>query len=390
MTENMKKAANLAALAAEKSVLRKCVLSKPKDAAVLRAELSVIELGGDKLLRVITYMKDGKAIQKNITFAELDELFLADLYRQINVITTLGDCEIRSSKSGKTVLLGGDKLERALTREVSEEKKISAANNDREKNRILSGEEPFLRELGISDRDGRIHDKKQGKFRQICRFLEYVRDVEDDLPADGELRICDLCCGKSYLSFALYHYFAVIKGREVSMTGVDLKRDVVQYCNDVSKKLGFAGLEFLCEDAIKYQSPTPPSLVVSLHACDIATDIVLHRAAAWGAKVVLSTPCCHHELANKLECPELDFVARYPMLKRKMCDALTDAARLAYLRSQGYSVSAAELVDPDDTPKNILLRAIKKKERDERAAREYEQIKRFLVGDARLFAETLE
>ena len=285
---------------------------------------------------------------------------------------------------------------RAIGADVSEDKKLAPESNDRKKKRILTGDEPFLYELGITDKNGRIHDKKQAKFRQICRFLEYVEAIEEHLPIEGELRICDLCCGKSYLSFALYHYFAVVKGRKVLMTGVDLKPDVVDYCNRVCECLGFSGLEFICGDAIKYETETSPSLVVSLHACDVATDIVLHRATGWGAKVILSTPCCHHELANKLNCAELGFVSAYPMLKRKMCDALTDAMRLAFLRSRGYAVSAAELVDPDDTPKNVLLRAVRKKNFDpnsreaKKAAAEYEDIKRFLVGGEKLFADTLE
>lgn len=396
MTDNVKTAAHIATIAAEKSVLRKCTLSKPADSAVMRSEISMMRLGGETALRLVTYMKDGKAIQKNVSADELCAFFEENSYGQINIITTLGECELRRSKSGKVTLLGGDRLLRAIGADVSEDKKLAPESNDRKKNRILTGDEPFLYELGISDKNGRIHDKKQGKFRQICRFLEYVRDIEEHLPTDGELRICDLCCGKSYLSFALYHYFAIAKNRKVSMTGVDLKPDVVDYCNRVCESLGFSGLEFICGDAIKYETETPPSLVVSLHACDIATDIVLHRAADWGAKVILSTPCCHHELANKINCEPLGFVSAYPMLKRKMCDALTDAARLAFLKSRGYAVSAAELVDPDDTPKNVLLRAVRKKNFDptsreaKRAAAEYEEIKRFLVGDEKLFADTLE
>lgn len=396
MTDNVKMAAHVATLAAQKCVLRKCTLSKPSDNTVVRSELSMMRLGGENALRLVTYMKDGKAIQKNITTDELSDFFEKNAYGQINIITTLGECELRRSKSGKVTLLGGDRLLRAISADVSEEKKLTPESNDRRKNRILTGDEPFLYELGITDKNGRIHDKKQGKFRQICRFLEYVKDIEEHLPREGELRICDLCCGKSYLSFALYHYFAVAKSRKVSMTGVDLKPDVVDYCNRVCESLGFSGLEFICGDAIKYETETPPSLVVSLHACDIATDIVLHRAADWGAKVILSTPCCHHELANKLDCAPLGFASAYPMLKRKMCDALTDAMRLSFLKSRGYAVSAAELVDPDDTPKNVLLRAVRKNNFDpasreaKKAVAEYEEIKRFLVGNETLFADTLE
>jgi hypothetical protein len=173
MTDNVKTAAHIATIAAEKSVLRKCTLSKPADGAVMRSEISMLRLGGDTALRLVTYMKDGKAIQKNVSADELCAFFEKNAYGQINVITTLGECELRRSKSGKVTLLGGDRLLRAIGADVSEDKKLAPESNDRKKNRILTGDEPFLYELGISDKNGRIHDKKQGKFRQICRILEY-------------------------------------------------------------------------------------------------------------------------------------------------------------------------------------------------------------------------
>jgi hypothetical protein len=238
--------------------------------------------------------------------------------------------------------------------------------------------------LEISDKNGRIHEKKQAKFRQINRFLEHIRDVLKYLP-EGDIRICDLCCGKSYLSFAVYHYFANVLGRKVNMTGVDLKRDVIEYCSDVAKKLGFDGLEFVWGDINKYETDKLPDLVISLHACDIATDIVLEKAAEWGTPVILSTPCCHHELNHKLNCPELSFIAKYSMLRQKLCDAATDAMRLKRLEAFGYTTDALELIDPEDTPKNIMLRAIKKKSISksamDKAWEEYVDIRRFLMGD---------
>ena len=146
-----------------------------------------------------------------------------------------------------------------------------------------------MRLLDVSDANGRVRDKKQSKFRQINRFLELTRDCLSHLPEDGELRICDLCCGKSYLSFAAYHYFVNVLGRRVRMTGVDLKPDVVEYCNTVAKKLGFDGLEFLCGDISKYDAGEKVHLVISLHACDTATDLVLNKASEWGAMSIIAT-----------------------------------------------------------------------------------------------------
>ena len=204
------------------------------------------------------------------------------------------------------------------------------------------------------------------------------------------LRVCDLCCGKSYLSFAAYHYFTEVLGRDVKMTGVDLKPDVVAYCNEVAKKLGFAGLEFLHGDVNKYECDEHVHLVISLHACDIATDFVLNKATQWQADVILSTPCCHHEMNHTIECEALSFIAEHSMLRQKLCDAATDALRLKRLEACGYSVCALELIDPEETPKNIMLRALKRRNFDisspeaKRLQEEYLTAKAFLVGDKKV------
>lgn len=370
-------------------VLRKAVFSKPDSADEIKTELAPMILAGSLVLRKTSYMRDGKAIQKNLT---PDDSALAELvasHGQINVLTTVGDAELRTSKSGKENLAGDKKIKNVLSTGVADKNKAEVATNDRKKNYLLSGNESFLTELGISDRSGRIHDKKQHKFRQICRFLEYVEDIYGNLPAKGKLLIYDLCCGKSYLSFAIYHYFTVIKKREVEMTGVDLKRDVIEYCTAVANKLSYDGLSFICGDINEFAPGTEPHLVVSLHACDVATDIVLRYAASHKAGVILSTPCCQRELSSKIDCAELDFVSRYPILRRKMCDALTDSLRLSFLAANGYSVEACELVDPDDTPKNILLRAVRKKNFDPqspqaiKAREEFERTAAFLLGDSK-------
>lgn len=369
-------------------VLRKAVFSKPDSADEIKTELAPMILAGSLVLRKTSYMRDGKAIQKNLTPDDPALTTLVTSHGQINVLTTVGDAELRTSKSGKENLAGDKKIKNALNSGAADNNKAAIATNDRKKNYLLSGNESFLTELGISDRSGRIHDKKQHKFRQICRFLEYVEDIYGNLPAKGKLLIYDLCCGKSYLSFAIYHYFTVIKKREVEMTGVDLKRDVIEYCTAVANKLSYDGLKFICEDINEFAPGTEPHLVVSLHACDVATDIVLRYAASHKAGVILSTPCCQRELSSKIDCAELDFVSRYPILRRKMCDALTDSLRLSFLAANGYSVEACELVDPDDTPKNILLRAVRKKNFDPestqaiRAREEFERTAAFLLGES--------
>jgi hypothetical protein len=214
--------------------------------------------------------------------------------------------------------------------------------------------------------------------------LEFVRDVESKLP-EGDLRICDLCCGKSYLSFAVYHYFAVIKQRRVKMTGVDLKADVIEYCNDVAQRLSFDGLEFLCGDVNLYDTSDRVDMVISLHACDIATDIVINSAIDLGAKIILSTPCCHRYLNDKINQPALSFVTDFPHLRNKLCEAITDSIRLKRLSASGYTVSALELTDPENTPKNTLIRAVLDDRISEaelkKRATEYEEILSFVLGD---------
>ncbi len=384
MTTPEIKFAELILFSAERDMLKRSVFSKPDDPGVKRAELRCVMLNRGKALQLETFTTDNKAIHCNIMLPcdarELVEIING--YKQINLITTVGDCEYRRSKSGNSTVIGEQKLVKAM--DSNADNQIEVQSNDRKKTHILNGDEPFLKLLGVSDANGRVYDKKRSKFRQINKFLEHIEQVEKYLPKDT-IRICDLCCGKSYLSFAVYHYFAVIKGMDVSMTGVDLKQDVIQYCSQITNELGFLGLDFVCGDITKYQTPELPQLVISLHACDTATDIVLQKAAEWGTAVILSTPCCHHELNHTLNCPELDFIAEYSMLKQKLCDAATDAMRLKLLEAQGYTTAALELIDPEETPKNIMLRAIKRRGFDKsgpeaaRLMNEYNAIKSFLI-----------
>ncbi len=378
---------------ASRELLKKAVFSKPSDKSVVKCVLTPRLMRGEIVLQAETFYTDNKARQKNILLTDADAISaLIDGFCQVNLLTAAGDCELKCSKSGKVTLIGGEKLERALDGEAREFKKIVPMSNNKVKNHILSGGEPFLSHLGVSDKNGRVYDKKQAKFRQINRFLELIRDIEDKLPADS-IRICDLCCGKSYLSFAVYHYFAEIKGMNVTMTGVDLKADVIEYCNDVAKKCGFAGLSFLCGDVNLYNTDDHVNLVISLHACDIATDIVLDKAIAWQADAVLSTPCCHHDLNGKINCESLKFITDHSMLRQKLCDAATDALRLKKLEWNGYDVTSLELIDPDETPKNIMLRGIlrhgfdKRGERAMRAKREYIEAYEFLTGKKPTYME---
>jgi hypothetical protein len=368
---------------AEARALKKVILSKPVCDDVKKSVMTVRLIGGRAMLQTETFRTDNKAVHLNTDISDIAAIegICAD-YMQINVLTGAGECEYKRSKNGKETVIGAG---RVSADRLAENADLGIMKNDKEKNYILHGDEDFLRLLGISDERGRVHDKKRPKFRQINRFIEHIRDIEGYLPCDGVLRICDLCCGKSYLSFAVYYYFANILGRSVHMTGVDLKSDVIEYCNSVAKKLNFDGLEFICGDIMKYETEDTPALVISLHACDTATDIVLEKAASWKAPVILSTPCCHHELNHKLNCAALSFIGEHSMLRQKFCDAATDALRLKLLEAHGYSCTALELIDPEETPKNIMLRAVLKKNPSSRelvmARAEYESARRFLLGE---------
>lgn len=391
---------------ARAGLLEKAVFSKCRDRATLRVVLTLRLVKGQTVLQAESFKQaevaevsgKGKPVQagqENLpldTPAELTRARLAELVSacdQINLLTTVGTVEFKRARSGAEVLLGAQKLQTALT-DAAENgrtapKRITVTGHDRVKRHILQGNEPFLVRLGVSDTNGRVHDKKQPKFRQINRFLELIRDVESALPAEGELHICDLCCGKSYLSFAVYHYFTVIRHRSVRMIGVDMKAEVMEDCNAIARDLGMDGLSFLCADVSLYDFGAPVDMVISLHACDTATDLVLGKAIEWSARVVLSTPCCHHELNKTLDCPELGFVARHSLLRQKLCDAATDALRLARLEAAGYEVAALELIDPEETPKNIMLRGVKRYDpvspRCRAAAETLREATRFLTGD---------
>lgn len=375
-------------LAAKKHTLKKAVFSKSNDKSILKTVLTLKSISGKLCLQAESFHTDNKAKHENIYMDENAVTRLCSLidgYAQVNLITTAGECEYKSSKSGKITLIGVSNLVNKLS--ASSVEKAEIGGNNQEKNYIIKSDAQFLKYLGVSDKNGRVYDKKQSKYRQINKFVENVRDIYPHLPETGELVVYDLCCGKSYLSFAVYHYLKNVMGREVKMYGVDLKADVIEYCNTVARDVGFDTLEFYCGDITKYECAEKPHLVISLHACDIATDIVLDKAIAEDAKVILSTPCCHHELNHTIKCKPLSFVTEHSMLRQKLCDAATDALRLKRLEANNYSCVAVELIDPEETPKNILLRAIKKPstpanlKRAKAAEQEYEAAKRFLLGE---------
>lgn len=366
--------------------LKRLVLSRPKTSEVSKISCRLVAHRGRRMLAMEFSLPGDTVSHKNICEDKLQSEFLPllDEYRQANLITTVGDAEWKVNKKGGEVVLGADKIKKKLSGERPDfESAIEAL--DKKKNYILSGSEKFLIKLGISSADGRVHDKKQGKFRQINRFLEHIESIYPRLPAEGEIKIYDLCCGKSYLSFAVYHYLTEIKKRRVFLYGADLKRDVIIWCDRLARELGYSGMRFEVGDISKIVPDEKPDMVISLHACDIATDIVLDTAVRLQADIILSTPCCHRYLNGKVAADELKFITDYPHIAGKMCEAITDALRLARLKAGGYSVMALELTDPENTPKNTLIKAVKNSKMSEgekqRAMNEYKAMLSFILGD---------
>lgn len=371
-----------------KEVLKKLVFSRPIETEISKVSGRLCAHRGRRILALEYTLPGNTVSQKNVREEDINgEIsLLLSTYRQANLITTIGDAEWKTSKSGAEVILGGQTLLRKLSGNAPDfEKAIESLDN--KKKYMLSGDEEFLKTLDISDKSGRVHDKKQGKFRQINRFLEHIENLYTKLPQGEKILIYDLCCGKSYLSFAVYHYFTEIKHRKVEMLCIDLKRDVINWCDGVAKALGYIGMRFICDDIANTPKDVSPDMVISLHACDIATDIVINRAIELGAKVILSTPCCHQYMNGKILAEELSFVTEYPHLKNKICEALTDAVRLARLKAHGYKVKALELTDPENTPKNTLLHAVKEDNLTEKTLcvrkKEYEDILNFILRDNR-------
>ena len=336
--------------------LKNVVFHSPRSGDAKKAKGVLKTISGERVLQVEFSLTEGRVTQENVAFDKIPEATerYLEVFGHADLTDRDGTVSLMTSKKGAVTLLKKGKIGEG-------ECASSEAANDRVKKRLLTGSESFLISLGVSDKNGRVHDKMQAKFRQICRFSEYIAEAERKLKQGSELYVCDLCCGKSYLSFAAYHVLTEVLGRQVKMTCVDLKQSVMDYCAEIAKKSHMDGMEFICMNIDDFVPPRSPDLVISLHACDTATDIVLSFASRYKADAILSTPCCHHQMNREIDCPTLSFVTDRPILRQKLCDAATDALRLMKLEAEGYKTDATELIDPEDTPKNVMLRAYRRK-----------------------------
>jgi SAM-dependent methyltransferase len=351
-------------------LINKIVLSKPSDAAISKTVGKLFSSNGHLFLQFETFFKDGKNKHLNADIENAAEQITAMIendYKQADMTFKAPyasvHVSIMRSKNGKINIAGNvNELYNITESAIPAMAENLTLSHNRKKNYLLSGTEPFLMTLGICDSTGRVFDKKQAKFRQINKFLECIEDIYENIKPDGIINIYDLCCGKSYLTFAVYHYFTQIKKRSVNMVGADLKRDVIEFCAETAEKLHYADLTFICGDISDLQpSESGVDLVISLHACDTATDVTLAFGVKNQARVILSTPCCQHEMYSQMpdKIENLDFITEYGIFKHRFCDIATDALRCLRLEIENYNVTATEFIDPDETPKNLLIRAVK-------------------------------
>ncbi|WP_419871649.1 class I SAM-dependent methyltransferase [Candidatus Pristimantibacillus sp. PTI5] len=298
---------------------------------------------------------------------------LQENYRQAFVKTPEADVQLLFNKKGKAAV---------LKKPPTGDSKKGVQQHNRQKQRVLAEGKaaPFLVELGIMTTEGLVHAKKQDKYRQINRFLEMVTDVLAYLPKDRELTIVDFGCGKSYLTFALYHLLAVEQQRKINIIGLDLKADVIAFCSELAAKLGYNKLQFLVGDIADYEELQAADMVVTLHACDTATDAALAKAVNWGASIIMSVPCCQHELFKQVDNDVLSPLLSQGLLKERFSALATDAARGTLLEVLGYKVQMLEFVDPEHTPKNLLIRAVRTEQQglSMKKWEQYEQFRQFL------------
>ena len=323
-------------------------------------------LSGDRIRIQAEEFRGKQAFHKNLGVEEAAsymENLLDGVFKQAQLETQNWSGQILVSKKGKASV----KVKRKMT--ASDGKNANALEaawkqgltHNRKKKYIL--EEgiavPFLVDLGVQTKDGRIVNSRYDKFRQINRFLEFIEDILPRLEKERESIIIDFGCGKSYLTFAMYYYLHELKGYPVKIIGLDLKEDVINNCNDLAKKYGYEKLTFLTGDIASYDGVDQVDMVVTLHACDLATDYALEKAVRWGARVILSVPCCQHELNGQMKNDLLQPIFQYGIIKERVAALFTDAMRAQILESVGYRTQILEFIDMEHTPKNILIRAVK-------------------------------
>lgn len=319
-----------------------------------RIRIRPVKLKG-KVLYQASASEGTKVVHTNYTREKLlpyMKKWLSGGYSQLQVQGRQADGSVLISKKGKcTIKVKCHPMKPA----------VKMLSHNRVKKYILPEGKtiPFLVDLGVMTSEGRIRVASYDKYKQINRFLEFIEDILPRLSREREITIVDFGCGKSYLTFAMYYYLRELKGYDVNIIGLDLKEDVIEKCNRLAGNYGYSKLHFLQGDIAGYEGLQKVDMVVTLHACDTATDFALEKAVRWGAEVILSVPCCQHELNGMIQNELLAPVLKYGILKERISALLTDGIRANLLETRGYSVQILEFIDMEHTPKNLLIRAVK-------------------------------
>lgn len=326
----------------------------------------------DEVFYQAEFQYSGKVTHENLKQEQLipfcDHL-IAGEFKQVNLFSNEGDYQILAARPDKPRI-----LKKPPTKE------LSSLEHNKKKQYLLPDHTPcdFLIRLGVMDQAGNVIQKHYAKFRQINRFLEIVSDALDSLPKKQEpLRIIDFGCGKAYLTFALYYYLRKQLGRNVEIIGLDLKKDVIEFCATIARDLNYKGLQFQIGDIADYTDGEKADMVVTLHACDTATDYALIKAVGWDASVILSVPCCQHELFDQMSSELHAPIMKHGILKERFCAILTDGLRSLKLEQRGYQVSLIEFTSLEHTSKNIMIRAVKTGKLKPDAGEEYNRLKEY-------------
>lgn len=298
---------------------------------------------------------DKQVFHENVEQAEAAERiveWLSGHYRQLNGFEEGYEHMVRVSKKGVP----------SYKRKANDSADTGSQEHNRKKQYILEEGQviPPLVDMGVFTPEGRVVRSMYDKFRQINRFLEQIGDVLKEEHYE-RLHVLDFGCGKSYLTFVLYYYLTEIRRMPVEIVGLDLKADVIAKCNQAAEKYGYEHLHFELGDINGYRADMPVDMVVTLHACDTATDFALYNAIRWNAKLIFSVPCCQHELNGQMESERMHLLMRYGIIKERFAALATDAIRANLLECCGYRTQLLEFVDLSHTPKNILIRARKRR-----------------------------
>ena len=279
---------------------------------------------------------------------EIIELF--KLAKDINVATVDENINIKVSKKFKI----------SVNRKKTVSKAISFDHN-KKKEYFLDEKQtyPFLVELGIQNNDGKVIKSKYNKFKQINKYLEFIKQATTQLNSNKQITILDFGSGKSYLTFSTYYYLTEVLKMNVKIIGIDLKKEVIEHCNNTAKKLNFTNLSFIYGDVIDYENKDEIDMVISLHACNTATDIAILKALDWKAKVFFAVPCCQKEVNGQLKADFIPFMLKHGIIKEKFSTLLTDSVRNEVLEAFGYKSDIVEFISAENTPKNQLIRAYK-------------------------------